>query len=173
MALTPCATPEKDSLERKPCADLSDTRVVQLDVRVIAEVGIRYTDVRPPKDHVVERIDGLETERQKHAFVEVDLSLDNQVEVGEGRKADIREIPWGIPESIDACLCKCLGIEAGHLAGGRIDDRLSDALTGDQSRAHRRAAAERRRQYRRCEGKRLTRTVLIGGAQLPTPKELA
>jgi hypothetical protein len=54
---------EKGSLERKPCTDLSDTRVVQLDVRVIAEVGIRYTYVRSTKDHVVERIQCLETER--------------------------------------------------------------------------------------------------------------
>jgi hypothetical protein len=65
MALTPAPRQrvEKDSLERKPCADLSDTRVVQLDVRVIAEVGIRYTYVRSAKDHVVERIQCLETER--------------------------------------------------------------------------------------------------------------
>ena len=47
---------ERDHLEREPCARLSDTRVVRLDVRVIAEVGIRYTDVRSAKDHVVERI---------------------------------------------------------------------------------------------------------------------
>jgi hypothetical protein len=46
----------RDRLEREPCAYLSDTRVVRLDMRVIAEVGIRYADVRGAEDHVVERI---------------------------------------------------------------------------------------------------------------------
>src|SRR5580658_8129820 len=61
---------ERDGLEREPCACLSDTRVVRLDVRVIAKVRIRYPDVRTAKDHVVERIQCLETEREKHAFLD-------------------------------------------------------------------------------------------------------
>src|ERR1700678_3090076 len=142
-------------------------------MRVIAEVGIHYTDVRRAKDHGVERIQCFETKRDTHAFVDSDFSLEKHVQVCEGWISHIREVPWRIPEGILPCLRKCRWVEAGHLTRLWIDYRLRDAFTGNQGRTHHGAAVERTGLNRRCEGKGLTSVVLVGKAKLPASQDMA
>src|SRR5580698_1353178 len=97
----------RDRSKGKASTYLRDTRVVRLDVRVIAEVSICYSNIRTAKDHRVERIQCLETERETHAFPDVDLFLEKRVELEKGWISDTRQVTWGIAEGICPGLGKC------------------------------------------------------------------
>ena len=160
-------------LEREPSAYLSDTRVIRLDVRVIAEVGIRYTEVRTAKDHSVQRILRLETDRETHAFAEVDFFLEKRVEVCvrmEYRRADMNR--GAFPKAYVPVCLNAAGLKSDSWPAC-IHYLRRDVCRQPASGASLQPVLREADCMRRCERKGLTRVVLVGAAKLPASKDLA